>query len=395
MLSELNMRTKQESPEVSNPGVYYCEECNSHHVTLGSQGYTCRNCGLVLSSLHMTSNSVQNSCLNHHSPLNGTRIGSKKERVVSGSSIQLKLMDRLDRKRSHEVEVKRGAREEILRILSAMHLSLTHEDAIYKKFWHIYRLLQPGTKYRSVEKLVPICLYLHLRMESIVFQKEALLNVSKISAKDFRKFLLQLGQYFPDYYSRNRREMVLRSIWSCCEEFGLGLDFYYCTRKIVMHFWETLKSTKDSVIAAVCVSLAILSDIHPVIKVARACTHFGCSMSTVHRQIENKFYSRYRENGFKSLVGSSHLIRRLLVNLGIIENQEESKPISGVHKKFGRAVDIFNAVDSLEYYLGFINIIKLYDANTIISLALGIESHFKIYEILEEQAIIPYILDPT
>jgi ribosomal protein L37AE/L43A len=398
MLSGFNVRTKEENHQISNPGVYICEECNSHHVTLDSQGYTCRNCGLVLSGLNMTSDFNQNSQSNHYTPLNGTRIGLKKERIVSGRSIQLELMDRLDRKRSYEEEIKQEAREEIIRILSAMNLSLTHADAIFKKFWHIYSLLQPGTKYRSVEKLVPICLYLHLKMEWIVIQKEELLNVSKISTKDFRTFLLQLGQYLPNYYTRNRKKMVLRSIWNCCEEFDLGLDFYYRARKIVMHFWEPFKTTKDSVIAAVCVSLAILSDIHPVIKVARTCTHFGCSMSTVHRQIENKLFTQYHAKDFESLVSSSTLIRRLMIKLGIIKVEDDKAKLkSKIHLKLGGAVDIFNAVEvgSQAYYLVFMKIIKPRDSITFILLIIEVRTHFESALLLEGNGFVFFFLEVT
>jgi hypothetical protein len=231
-----------------------------------------------------------------------------------------------------------------------MNLSLTESNAIHKRFWRLYTKLQPSTKYRGVEKLVPITIYLYYKLSCNVLSKQELLNTAEITRKEFNRFMLQLGSYMPYYNKRNRKDLILRMIVATCEQYNLGMEFYETARKILFRFWEILKFTKDSVIAGVCCSIVQLCFAIEDITISKLCDHLGIKMSTVHRQVEKKIFHCLNVNGFESLVRSANLLREVMVKLGIIE-QDEVAPISIIQIKLGSASRVFNTNNTIEYYM--------------------------------------------
>jgi transcription initiation factor TFIIIB Brf1 subunit/transcription initiation factor TFIIB len=328
-----------------------CEACNSTDIKHEPSGYVCGNCGLVLSELVMRYDRPYQGQVVQHAPLGKTQMGFYRERQVNNRSDRLAALSKLDQERSTQEKVKNKARLEINRILSAMGLPLTESNAIHKRFWGLYTKLQPGTKYRGVEKLVPITIYLHYKLECKAFSQQELLSVAEISKKEFNHFKLQLRTYMPLYNKRNRKDLILKMIIAICEQYDLGMEFYDTARKILLRFWEVLKSTKDTVIAGVCCSIVQLCFATEDITISKICDQIGIKMSTVHRQVEKKFFQRLHMEGFESLVRSADLLREIMVKLGIIEPGEEVAPMSIIRIKLGNASDVFNANNTLGYYL--------------------------------------------
>jgi transcription initiation factor TFIIIB Brf1 subunit/transcription initiation factor TFIIB len=328
-----------------------CEACNSTDIKHDTSGYVCRNCGLVLSELVMRYDRPYQDQVVQHAPLGKTQMGFYKERQIMARSDRMAALSRLDQERSTQERIKNKARFEINRILSAMGLPLTESNAIHKRFWNLYSKLQPGTKYRGVEKLVPITVYLYYKLGCKTLSKQKLLDISEITRKEFNHFMLQLRSYLPYYNKRNRKDLILRMIIATCEKYDLGMEFYETARKILLRFWEIFKSTKDSVIAGVCCSIVQLCFATEDITVSKLCDHLGIKMSTVHRQVEKKIFQRLNVVGFESLVRSADLLREVMVKLGIIESGEEIASISIIRVKLGNAARIFNANNTVEYYL--------------------------------------------
>lgn len=333
-----------------------CEACNSKDIKHEPSGYVCGNCGLVLSELVMRYDYPYQGQVVQYAPLGKTQMGFHRERQVLARSDRIAAISKLDQERSTQERVKNKARLEIHRILSAMRLPLSESNTLQKLFWRLYSKLQPGTKYRGVEKLVPITIYLHYKLECKTFNQQELLEVAEISKKEFNHFKLQLRAYLPHYNKRNRKDLILRMILAICDQYNLGMEFYETARKILLRFWEILKSTKDTVIAAVCCSIVQLCFTRENMPVSKICAHLGIKMSTVHRQVEKKIFQRLKIEGFESLVRSADLLRDVMIKLGVIEHEEEVAPISIIRVKVGNASNVFNANDSLEYYLYAINI---------------------------------------
>ena len=209
-----------------------CEACNSTDIKHEPMGYVCGNCGLVLSELVMQYDRPYQDHKIQHAPLGKTQMGFYKERQIIARSDRMAALSKLDQERSTQERVKTKAKYEINRILSAMGLPLKESDVIQKLFWGLYTKLQPNTKYRGVDKLVPITVYLHCKLECKVFSQRELLEVAKISKKELNQFKLQLRNFIPHYTKRNRKELILKMIISVCEQYELGMKFYETARKI-------------------------------------------------------------------------------------------------------------------------------------------------------------------
>jgi len=320
---------------------YSCDACGSTNITEARAGCVCRNCGLVLSSLVLEYHRPYEVSKLQHSPEGKTQIGSYRERVSKAQSVQLKKWQRLDSERTHEENMKKLARREIKRILSGLNISLMGADPVFKRFWGIRKRIRPGTKFRSVERLVPITIYLHYKLNCKGISEQELLEISQITKKEFNSFKLQLHAYFPSYQNRDRKDYVLKRIYQLTEEFKLGMEFYHSAKDIMYRFWEVIKNTKDDVIAGVVCSIVALCQADCDLRVNAICSHLGIQMSTIQRQVEHNVFNHLRVKGFISLVRSSDLLKKVMVKLGLIKQDE--RILSVISIKLGEGVGIYNA----------------------------------------------------
>ncbi|GAG27532.1 unnamed protein product, partial [marine sediment metagenome] len=155
---------------------------------------------------------------------------------------------------------------------------------------------------------------------------------------------------------RDRKNYILQKILQITEEFVMGMDFYNTAKKIMYTFWEIIKNTKDDVIAGVVCSIVALCDKQKRLKVNAICSHLGIQMSTIQRQVEQNVFNHLRVKGFQSLVKSSELLRKIMIRLGLIE-QDEGMPVvqSLTEVKLGSVQKIFNPHDDFEYYMHAVN----------------------------------------
>lgn len=330
-----------------------CDACDSTDIKETREGYVCGNCGIVLSSLVLEYHVPYDQALVQHAPRNGkTQIGFYKERVNKAQSVQLHKLKQLDSERDREEDVKIKAQREIRRILSCLNLPLSEIHPIFKQFSAIRKVLQSGTKFRSPEKLVPITIYLHFKLNCKGINEQELLEISLISKKEFNAFKLQVKNFIPYYNKRDRKNYILQKILQITEQFGMGMEFYDTAKKIMYTFWEIIKNTKDDVIAGVLCSIVALCDKQKRLKVNAICSHLGIQMSTIQRQVEENVFNHLRVKGFKSLVKSSALLRKIMIKLGLIEHDEVMPLVQSlVEVKLGSAQKIFNPHETFEYYM--------------------------------------------
>lgn len=82
-------------------------------------------------------------------------------------------------------------------------------------------------------------------------------------------------------------------------------------------------------------------------------------MSTIQKQVEKKVFERFRGGGFRSLVKSAELLKKIMTKLGVFENKEELEQKELVQIALGSASPVFNANEDLEYYLFFKSVNEL------------------------------------
>ncbi|MEJ2251991.1 MAG: hypothetical protein P8Y97_20320 [Candidatus Lokiarchaeota archaeon] len=185
--------------------------------------------------------------------------------------------------------------------------------------------LAKGTKYRNIQILTPIVIYISLKLKLIPINQYEVLEIGHINKKDFNAFKLQIYRVKPEYIERNRKEYVIRRIFEIREHFGLDMEFYNVAVSILEKMWGVIKNTTDDVIAGVISSIVLLCNYQDQdnINVNSLCQMLGIRMSTIQSQVKRKIFQRLKIPGFQSLVRSSDLLKTIMEKLGFLQGKTE------------------------------------------------------------------------
>lgn len=343
--------------------IYQCDICSSNAIVETLEGYTCRECGIVLEIQKLEYYRPYDNDIVQYAVLGKTQMGYRRERQGMKNAIRLEGLSKLDSLRTSEESVLIAARVEIKRILTALGFPLTDIQPLLEKFKYNRSQLGKGTKYRSPQMLVPCIIYAYYKENNKPIREKDLLEMTSISKKDFNAFKFSILRIWPEYKERNRKEYINRRILEVTEHFDLGMAFFYQSKKILNRFYDAIKATKDDVIIGLVTSITLLCSQHENVSISALCNRLDIKMSTIHRQVEKKVMQRFNVPGFKSLVKSADLLKNVMHKLGVldpslIDVSEESETISEnepddmVLVALGNAEQVFNSLnESKNYYL--------------------------------------------
>jgi len=330
-----------------------CDLCHSTDIREESTGYVCRECGCVLEMQKFEYHRPYDEDIIQYAVLNKTKIGKKHERRQYSNAAKFEKLNRMHSLNSNEENLRISAKVEIRRLLAALKRPRSLESTIFQKYQVIRDQISPRTKYRSPEKLVPIVIFYYHKLNSFPINEQNLLEVAKISKKDFNDFKLQINEFIPNYAERNRKEYIIQEIAKLVDHFELGMEFYFQAKRILYTLWETIKNTKDSVIASFVASILVLCNDEIDVKVSSICERLGIRMSTIQAQVEKHIFKRLKVSGFKSLVRSSDLLKEIMEKLGLIDpsaQHQAQKSSEIIEVNIGTVCQIFNQNNSLTYY---------------------------------------------
>lgn len=74
---------------------------------------------------------------------------------------------------------------ETYRILNCLNLPISLKKLVIEKFMNFWNAFNPGSKFRNLEKLVPMAIYFVLKSQKFPFNEFELLKMSIISKKEF------------------------------------------------------------------------------------------------------------------------------------------------------------------------------------------------------------------
>jgi len=342
---------------------YQCDICKSYDLVETREGFTCRACGIVLEVQKLEYHRPYDADVVQHAVLSKTQIGFKSERRKLQYSAKLEGLSRIDASRSTEENVILTAKVEIKRILTALGFSLNDLDVILSKFKENRANLGKGTKYRSAEMLVPCVIYAFYKENNKPIREKDLLEVSKISKKDFNAFKFSIIRIWPEYQERDRKQYISERILEVSEHFKLGMPFYYQSRRILNRFYDSIKNTKDDVIVGLVTSITLLCSQKKEVSVCAICDRLGIKMSTIHRQVERRVIQRFNVPGFKTLVKSAELLKKVMEKLGVLDagyvdpievsnNSFENDDI--VQIVLGNANQVYNSLNESEEHFLFV-----------------------------------------
>ncbi|MBA7475046.1 hypothetical protein ES707_10410 [subsurface metagenome] len=342
-----------------------CDVCGSCDIVGTHEGYTCRDCGIVLEVQKLEYHRPYDADIVQYAILGKTQMGYKSERRATKNSVRLEGLNKLDSLRTSGENVVISAKIAIKSILTNLDFPLSDSVSILETFKKIRAQLGKGTKYRSAEILVPCVIYFYYKRNNTPISEKELLEVSKISKKDFNEFKIPMVKLWPQYKERDRKEYVIQRILEITEHFDLGMPFYYQSYKILSKFYESIKNTKDDVIVGLVTSITLLCSQPEGVSVSALCKRLGIEMSTVHKQVERRIINRFRVPGFRSLVKSAGLLKKVMTKLGVLDpalvdaneelvDYEDSLVDSAdiVQVVLGNATQVFNSLnESNDFYL--------------------------------------------
>ena len=343
---------------------YQCDICGSYDLVETREGFTCRACGIVLEAQKLEYHRPYDADVVQHAVLSKTQIGFKSERRKSKYSAKLEGLSRIDASRSTEENVLITAKVEIKRILTALGFSLNDFNVILSKFKENRAQLGKGTKYRSAEMLVPCVIYAYYKENNKPVREKDLLEVSKISKKDFNAFKFSIIRIWPEYQERDRKQYIIERILEVSEHFKLGMPFYYQSRRILNRFYDSIKNTKDDVIVGLVTSITLLCSQKKEVSVCAICDRLGIKMSTIHRQVERRVIQRFKVPGFKTLVKSAELLKKVMEKLGVLDQgfidpievsiEKSPENVDIVQVILGNANQVYNSLNESEEHFLFV-----------------------------------------
>ncbi len=308
---------------------FNCNLCNSSNIIETSQGYVCIDCGLVLEIQKIVYHRPYNiEKLQNKPNLTSTRIGTISELKNKGYPSNLTRLKILNRYKTNEQAIYSKAKAEIYRILTSLGLKNILKNDIFIRFKSIYEQLQPQSKFRNPEKLIPCIIYLFCKEDSIIIDEGALLEISKITKKEFNAFRLQYNQFFPKRTDRDRIRYILNQIFQIFEMNALPISFYYESRKILIKLWKLIKNTTDRIIAGVVSSITSLCYYPEQVSVSTICKHLHISICNVQYQVKINIFQRLKLSGFTTLKKSVSILRKITKKLLSIPKKKKRKKIS-------------------------------------------------------------------
>ena len=349
---QIPIKTLQSNTEMT------CDACSSTDIVETLDGYTCRDCGIVLEIQKLEYHRPYNEDIIQHAVIGTTQIGTKRERMRLPISARLEKLNKLHSIKENKETILNKARIEISRTFTALNLPETQKETVFQRFQRFRNALSPGTKYRSVEKLVPITIYYSFKTQNMSINESELLEVSKITKREFNAFKLRIQSFEPQYAARKRKDYIIQKILEVSEHFDLGMPFYYQSKKILYKLWETLKCTTDDVVAGVVSSISVLCSFSGKINVNAICKRLGIKMSTIQSQVKRKIMVRANGAEFVSLVKSADLLRTVMEKWGLVEleqvqedkTEEVMEAPEIIFVEFGNAEPVFNSHEDIEYY---------------------------------------------
>jgi len=154
------------------------------------------------------------------------------------------------------------------------------------------------------------------------------------------------------------------------------MPFFYQSKKILNRFFDTIKGTKDDVIIGLVTSITLLCSQQRDVSISALCNRLDVKMSTIHRQVEKRVMQRFKVPGFKSLVKSADLLKKVMHKLGVLDPpfinvSEKPEPTTETDDMIlvvlGNAKPVFNSFNMSKNYYFFLRNLSGFSVTSIIN----------------------------
>lgn len=189
----------------------------------------------------------------------------------------------------------------------------TYQKEFVFFFEQVHSRIPPQKKIANPEILIPVTIFVFLRMKLAPLTPTTFVNSNIMSKIDLAKYLREYLYYIPEYQSRDRRGLVMAIITRVVDTLEYPQAFLKECERLLDVFWKELSNTTERVTAATlfCLTLIYVEDAPPPF--VGICNQFGVEMSTLIYQIKHKLIERHKVKGFTTLRQSISLIKQFLL----------------------------------------------------------------------------------
>ena len=179
-------------------------------------------------------------------------------------------------------------------------------------FNNIRNQIPKGTKYRPIEKLLPIIMYIFLKMKGFNINLNNYIKQLDINKESFKTGLKAMIKQSSKYQIRDRKKLVAKKLYLLITKLGLDDAFLKRAINILTCFWENLKTTTEDVLLCTIYTLTKIDLEIKSPSVSQICTTTGIRQSAVIYQIKNNIFKRNGIPGFKCIKNSIGLIKKII-----------------------------------------------------------------------------------
>jgi len=210
-------------------------------------------------------------------------------------------------------------RTDCLSFIPVLNLIVKKLDVIlakrhYSEFSIFYQTIwgQVRVYYKKAERLVPVVLYMFLKIKCINLNPNKIIEVSNLTKKQFKIFFMEAVRFCPEYFSRDRIKMIQKLLLSVIVHFHFDREFIQVSDSLLRKFWNRLINTTDSNIAGIiCVLTMVKLDVNSV-NYSMICKKLGIQMSSVFYQVKHSILSSETAEKFTGFKRSPNLLKPLL-----------------------------------------------------------------------------------
>ncbi len=299
--------------------VQTCDLCDSTEFVESKIGMVCKECGAVVEQKALEYHTPYSETRVQHAPLTSrTEIGTYFERVNSKNPSKLKSLSNTNlryNQQDHQLEI---GKVEIARLFHALQLPQQMKKEVFLAYCEVRNRIPAGTKYRSPASLAAVVVYVVMKLRKISVDQQAILDVSHMLKKQFNEFLFKLRPLFKNYAKRDRKAYIAQKILQISEQFKLGMEFYFRSKRMLDGLWAVINNTSDEVVAGLVASLSLLVQGSEEVTVSSICKKLGIMPSTVHAQVRKHLIAKYNVLGYKSLIRSREVVKAVLERMGLL-----------------------------------------------------------------------------
>lgn len=140
-------------------------------------------------------------------------------------------------------------------------------------------------KYRPLEKLGPILLYIFLKTRGILLVLPDFLDWYNLKYHEFTTDLKKVLNYYPDFNKRDKKTIIKKFIATVLESFNVDQPVISHALTLFSHFYPLVQHTKEEIVSAVICTLAAVSFDLNEISMRLICGRIGIPQSSLRLSI--------------------------------------------------------------------------------------------------------------